>query len=399
MSTVLERITQANAGRDPQRLAMKYRAMAQNPFVFLRGTCHLFYADSGQQAMLNDAPLTWVCGDLHLENFGSYKGDNRLTYFDINDFDEAVLAPCAWDLSRFLTSVLVGVQTLGVQPDQATLLGATFIDAYVSALENGKAKWVERATAQGMVRTLLSGLKARTRAEFLDSRTVSRKGKRTLLTDGKRALPATREEREKVSSFMRDYAAQQGNPAFYQLLDVARRIAGTGSLGLERYVILVQGRGGNDGNFLLDLKHQPGSALAPYLKVAQPHWDHPAQRVATVQHWMQAISPACLAAVTLGERSYTLRELLPSQDKLQLALWNGKLKRLQGVMQTMGQVLAWGQLRSASRRGSDSVEALQQYAAAPAWRQPLLDYAHGYAVQVGRDWKTFATSKLARGKM
>jgi hypothetical protein len=33
----------------------------------------------------------------HIENFGSYKGDNRLVYFDIGDFDESLLGPSAWD--------------------------------------------------------------------------------------------------------------------------------------------------------------------------------------------------------------------------------------------------------------------------------------------------------------
>jgi len=31
---------------------------------------------------------------------GTYKGDNRLVYFDINDFDEAVLAACTFDVTR-----------------------------------------------------------------------------------------------------------------------------------------------------------------------------------------------------------------------------------------------------------------------------------------------------------
>ncbi len=72
---------------------------------FLRGTCHLFYERLPQQALLDDAPPVWICGDMHLENFGSYKADNRLVYFDNNDFDEA----CSrgrnlYELVRLLTS-------------------------------------------------------------------------------------------------------------------------------------------------------------------------------------------------------------------------------------------------------------------------------------------------------
>src|ERR1039458_9125760 len=81
-------IARFNAGRDPERLAMKYRAMRTNAFIFLRGTCHLFYAGLPDVPLLRDAPAAWACGDLHLQNYGSYKGDDRLVYFDINDFDE-----------------------------------------------------------------------------------------------------------------------------------------------------------------------------------------------------------------------------------------------------------------------------------------------------------------------
>lgn len=69
---------------------------------------------------------------------------------------------------------------------------------------------------------------------------------------------------------MAAYAETQPVPDFFSVVDVARRIAGTGSLGLERYVILVRGRGALDSNFLLDLKLTPGSALAPYVPTAQP---------------------------------------------------------------------------------------------------------------------------------
>ena len=81
--SVAARILRFNEGRDPERLDMKYEAMRQSPFAFFRGTCHLFWEDWPRDSPLNSAPVTWVCGDLHFENFGTYKGDNRLVYFDI----------------------------------------------------------------------------------------------------------------------------------------------------------------------------------------------------------------------------------------------------------------------------------------------------------------------------
>src|SRR5471030_1659035 len=93
-----------NQDRDPQLLRMKYQKMAQSAFLFLRGADHLFYDALPDQPLFRGAPLAWACSDLHVENFGSYKGDNRQVYFDINDFDEGALAPA----SRRTRSQLAG---------------------------------------------------------------------------------------------------------------------------------------------------------------------------------------------------------------------------------------------------------------------------------------------------
>ena len=390
----LQRIITYNDGRDPARLRRKYAAMRADAFAFLRGTCHLFYEDWPPTSPLNEAPQTWICGDLHLENFGSYKGDNRLTYFDLTDFDEAVLAPCTWDLARFLTSVWVGAHILQIEARLALALCTVFLQAYTAALVDGKARWVERATARGMVRDLLRGLRKRRRAVFLDSRTEWQGRKRRLRLDGKRALPVDDQDRTKVAGFMRRFAATQADPTFFQVRDVARRIAGTGSLGLERYVILVHGRSDPDENFLLDLKWEPGSALAPYVPALQPGWPHEAERVVAIQQRVQAITPAFLQTVTIGARSYVLRELLPSQDRLHLAHWHGQSRRLEQVLDVMGKLVAWGHLRSGGRQGSATSDTLITFASQAAWQQPLLEYAISYSAQVVHDWQRFCEESL-----
>ncbi len=254
MIDVAETIARFNAGRDPERLAMKYKAMRTSPFVFLRGTCHLFYERLPRAAVLDDAPPVWICGDMHLENFGSYKADNGLVYFDNNDFDEACLAPNLAELARLLTSVLAGAADLKLSRAQALALCHTAVEAYGAALAFGKARWVERETSSGMVRDLFDALASRTRAAHLDRRTTLKGKTRTLKVDGRKALPVSDERRAAVTQFMQQFAAGESDPDFYRVLDVARRIAGTGSLGVDRYVILVEGKGSPDGNYLLDLK-------------------------------------------------------------------------------------------------------------------------------------------------
>lgn len=390
---VVERIVAFNAGRDPERLTRKYRLLASNPFAFLRGTCHLFYQDFPALAAPCNSPKAWLCGDLHLENFGTYKGDNRLTYFDLNDFDEAVLAPASWELSRFLVSVLVAAKVLHVRPGDAAHLCRRFLDAYARELATGKARWLERATARGMIRDLLGDIRNRSRPAFLDRRTDIRKGRRQLRLDGIKALPVDAAERAHAGRLMEAYAGTQSDPGFFKVLDVARRIAGTGSLGLERYVVLLRGRGGIDGNFLLDIKYAPSSALAPYVPCPQPAWDNEAQRIVAIQHRVQAITPAFLSARVCDGRAYVLKELLPDQDRLSLDLWNGKLSRLETVMSAMGSLVAWAHLRSSGRQGSACADEWIDFGAGVQhWQASLLDLAQAYHHHVLADWKGYAAA-------
>lgn len=71
MIDIVKEIASFKAGREPERLAMKYPLMRTSPFVFLRGTCHLFYQRLPHGSVLEAAPPAWICGDMHLENFGS----------------------------------------------------------------------------------------------------------------------------------------------------------------------------------------------------------------------------------------------------------------------------------------------------------------------------------------
>ena len=86
--SLIKRIRKFNADRDPEMLRLKYEALLESPFRFFRGTCHLFYEDIPEKSFILKSPGTWICGDLHLENFGTFKGNNMLAYFDMNDFDE-----------------------------------------------------------------------------------------------------------------------------------------------------------------------------------------------------------------------------------------------------------------------------------------------------------------------
>ncbi|MBI3480756.1 MAG: DUF2252 family protein [Nitrosomonadales bacterium] len=392
-TSVIDAILGNNKGRDPQRLTMKYAKMAQSPFIFLRGACHLFYDGLPDLPLFRDAPRAWSCGDLHFENFGSYKGDNRLVYFDINDYDEAALAPLTWDMIRLLTSIQCGAGALNATHAESLAVSLSCLNAYRNALINGKALWVERETSVGLVNALLTTLHGRERATFLDKRTIRKNHRRSLILDGVKALPASDAQKEMVTEFLDNFASMQTEPKFFQVLDIGRRIAGTGSLGVERYVVLVEGKGSPDGNYLLDIKEAKPSAMAPHLArlgIKQPGWLDEASRVVTVQNRMQAIDHAFLQAVKLDGLPCILKGLQPSEDRVAIGEWGKKLDRLKEVVATMGRVLAWDQLRASGRSGSASADELIAFAQRDDWVPEMLDVATEMTIMTRRQWEVFA---------
>ncbi|ADE10819.1 DUF2252 domain-containing protein [Sideroxydans lithotrophicus] len=384
-----------NAGRDPGLVAMKYAKMAQSPFIFLRGACHLFYDNLPDSPLFRDAPLAWCCGDLHFENFGSYKGDNRLVYFDINDYDEAALAPVTWDMVRLLTSIQCGAEALNATQDEALAVSQSCLQAYRDALVNGKPLWVERETSGGLVHALLSTLQDRERGAFLDKRTIRKSHRRSLLVDGVKALPASDTQKELVAGFMADFAATQPNREFFEVIDIARRIAGTGSLGVERFVVLVEGKGSPDGNYLLDIKEARPSALSPHLArlgIRQAAWTDEAVRVVTAQNRMQAVNHAFLHAVRLGELPCILKGLQPTEDRVSIGTWGKKLDRLKEVVETMGRILAWDQLRACGRAGAATADELIAFAQRDDWMKEMLDAARFMTQTTRQQWKEFTAA-------
>jgi uncharacterized protein (DUF2252 family) len=389
MRNVVSELVSFNAGRDPERLAMKYERMRASPFAFLRGSCHLFYARLPRSPLLRKAPLVWACGDLHLENLGSYRGDNGQVYFDINDFDEALRAPASWDLVRVLTSVLIARKSLGANKGEARALCALLLETYARALSDGKARWVERETALAPVRGLLASADASHHRALVASRT---KNDRIKLTP-RRALPASERDQERVHALLEALRSKHNELARWRVRDVARRVAGTGSLGLERWVILVDDADAPERQHLLDLKSAtPASPLRFGPRLAQPAFRDEAARIVGVQRRMQAIAMASLHEVKLGRAPFVLRRLQPSEDRV--ALDSLKPTRVANLLRTVAECLAWDQLRSSGRDGTAIPDALIAFGRDASWQRPLIELAHSMADQVQQDYDAFLAAKL-----
>lgn len=396
--SVLDQILQYNEGRDPDRLARKLDLMRASPFRFYRGTAHLFYGYRHLLGPLADAPAVWSTGDLHLENFGCYKGDNRLSYFDLNDFDDAALGPVTWDLTRLVASLRLGLAVLHPRAEKRQHLSDFLLAEYATVLESGKPRWIERATAEGGIRRLLRRAKQRSRRVLLAERTdwAPRREKHRLRLLPGRTLPATAKEHTAVRTAIESVHLAGVDPRFFNVLDVVRRVAGIASLGLPRYVVLVEGRGSPNNNYLLDVKGAIPSALAAASPATQPQWKDDAERVVAVQHWMQAVSPALLSTTRIGRRPCIVRELQPTEDRLTLDEWSGGSNAVETLLRGVAQVTAWGHLRAAGRQGAASVDELMHFARGRTWRKAVLRAATEAETEVESDWARFVSDLATR---
>jgi Ser/Thr protein kinase RdoA (MazF antagonist) len=87
-------------------LALKHERMAKNVFRFMRAT-YFRWARTIETLCpdLATAPAVLAVGDLHLENFGTWRDAEGRLVWGVNDFDDAAIMPYAFDLVRLCTSV------------------------------------------------------------------------------------------------------------------------------------------------------------------------------------------------------------------------------------------------------------------------------------------------------
>ena len=380
---------QHNEGREPERLAMKYSIMHASAFAFLRGTSHLFHKRMIDAGIAPDGPAAWSSGDLHLENCGTYLGDNGLAYFDVNDFDAAMLAPAPWDMVRLVTSLLISPPTLMLERAELNDLAQLAFEVWLETLRAGKSRWIERRTAEGLIGDLMQGLRRRDPVAFLDSRSKTRKGVRTLKDDGIKMLAVAEKEKQHIGKWLHSLADGKQERRFFNLVDAARRIAGVASLGAPRYALLIEGTGSPDGNLLLDLKSaEPGAAI-PYSPCKQPPWPSEADRIVEIQKRCQAVPMAFLRAVEFDGKSFILRQLQPAEDRLDLMVASSHPAAFSDSLHTMAELSAWAQLRASGRQGAANADELVAFGATRGLGKQLAAIAKRMEEYVLEDWHDF----------
>jgi len=388
---VVEAISDFNRGRKRSLLGLKYKLMAADPFAFFRGTDHLFARDWAELRPPDPGPGVLCCGDLHLENFGAYRAENGRFLFDVNDFDEAVIAPSGMDLTRCTTSILLAAEEWGLTPMQANRMALTFLDSYRAAVtraeEEGAVGSVDTRSARGPIQPLLSEAAQGTQAELLDAQAprVAGGGRRISPRGGKHPALGRRRFAMVVEAVE---AYGKGAPGS-TVLDATGRIVGVGSLGVRRYLVLIEGEGGPDGNLLLDVKEATPSALLGCPGVERPDWPgDEAERVVEAQRCLQASPAAGLGTLDFDDRVFRARVMVPAENRADLDRLRRDPRKLRRAVRLAGTVAAWSNYRGAWVAGADRTADLARWAAG-APLDSILAAAARYAERVRRDHRLY----------
>src|ERR1700740_3569276 len=118
-------------------LRLKHKRMAEAIFPFLRATFYRWVQIWPEVcADLAKAPTILAIGDLHVENFGTWRDIEGRLIWGVNDFDEAATLPYTFDLVRLATSAGLaaaeGHLTINLKEACASIL-----NGYSSSLRSG----------------------------------------------------------------------------------------------------------------------------------------------------------------------------------------------------------------------------------------------------------------------
>jgi uncharacterized protein (DUF2252 family) len=393
MSNCFERIELFNQGRIPDMLRVKYKLMEGDPFRFFRGTNHLFFEDLAASNPLPPSPISWLCGDLHLENFGSFKGDNRLVYFDMNDFDDALLGPAVYDIARLVCSIFVAFESLKIDEAKAVNMAQLFLKIYSETLEKGKSRYIEPQTASGIVYKFLSAVSKRKDKNILKKRTVVKKDSVTILLEHPRHFALEAGLKKDLIVYLNDWLQNNSyTPYNFDVQDVAFRMAGTGSLGLKRYLFLLKSKNQEGKHMLMEMKQSIEPSPKKYIKIQQPQWESESERVVNIQQRMQNIPPALLSFSRFRNESFMIQEMQPTKDSFDFKLVRDAYRDLYQVIHDMGVLTASAQIRSSGWKGAGVVDELSAFGGNKQWQESVLEFAKAYSQTVKKDYLEFCST-------
>jgi uncharacterized protein (DUF2252 family) len=414
-----------NATRDQDLVPVRHGRMLVSPFTFYRGAAKVMAED------LKDTPRAGLnaqlCGDAHLSNFGVFASPERQLLFDLNDFDETLPGPFEYDVLRMSASFTIAARNNGfsaadtrdvtlaaVRSYREAMAGfATMgtMDIWYSRLSEeemtdaiqlaiGAQKGKQRKAAAAMGKNARRNVaKARTRdsLQALSKLAECVDGQYRIVSAPPIVIPARElldrfgmspdETRDALHAQLRAYRATLQDDRRhlleqFQLVDVARKVVGVGSVGTRSFIVLLQGRDEQDPLFL-QVKEATASVLEDHLPKSR--YQQPGERVVQGQQMMQAASDIYLGW-TKGV-----------QDNRYL-YWR-QLRDMKGsaVIETMkplgmslyARACGWTLARAHARSG-DPIAISAYLGKSDKFDQSVTDFSERYADQNDRDYARFA---------
>lgn len=322
---VREQIERFNAGLPETDLALKFEKMVQSPFIFFRGSSHLYWHDVSRDwriSLFGGRPESqiWLQGDAHIYNFGALHDHQNRIYFGMDDFDDAVVADFQFDLWRLAASMVLDLQERDFCNDQLVdkavkKLGTTYLHTVADAGPECPA--VRMETAPKPIRKFLQKVHEKnTRQQMLSKWTAGDFGH----------FDYQHEKLETVDDAL-FLAIKSAVDVYHQtripvpeeiprVLDIARRTqAGTGSLGNYRYYVLMEGRSA-DEHVILDIKQQREPASVAVMPRSEQHWyretfTHEGRRHADAYRAIAEHPDSWLGWLSIHDQLYSVRERSP----------------------------------------------------------------------------------------
>lgn len=409
-------IEAAHEGRQAHLIPLRVARMASSPFAFLRGAAQVMAWDLAQ------GPRTAIDvvmnGDAHISNFGLFGSPQGDVVLDLNDFDEVTVGPWEWDLKRLCASIEVAAR-------DADLPSAERRDAVLSAAAGYQLTmddlaprgsldvWQRASRADDLD---FAGVEIDARSQAVVAKAVEkarRKNNRSLLDRvGERRidggwrfkeeppilLRVDAETREAVTTGLERYAETLPRErrfmlSRYQVVDVAHRVVGVGSVGTRAYVALLCGNSDEDALFL-QVKEAVRPAHAPYLRgMPEPYASNEGERVIYGQRLLQAVGDPLLGWTKIDGRPFYVRQMKNMKGEIPISRMTGQ--SLLYFSHAYGALLAKAHARTGD---AAAIAGYCGHEGRVDLREALADWAAAYGDRNSEDFKTFRAA-IASGRI
>lgn len=385
----------------PEGAQAKFDELAKDVFTFFRGTALLYYRDNaGTDGHL---PVVFTVGDCHPENFGVMPNSDGAPFFGVNDFDEAWAAPFSYDVKRGAVGFWLVSRRNGDKRKQARDVVRSFVDGYLGGMrafaEDDRSSTFQFRldNSPPMIRDVIAHA-VDERADFLASMVDLRTSR--FRSSRKRVAHSSHVEQfqQAVDRYVtdNDLGAVQRPDDFFQVLDVARKKkSGTGSMGLDRYWVLVQGWSPEpEDSVVLELKQARRSALyglVPRSDLAeQGGSEAQGRRIVTAQQVHLVNGDPLYGFVEMDGTSFLVRERSPVKYEVDTS--DLDLDELVTYAGICGQALAQPHARSDEETGimaGDAESRILGSVQHTLFREDVVQFAEEAAARIGRDYEMF----------